>query len=197
VSVAVDIGAALLGIPLLAVLFFHTVRQLRLISQIQDQMTEIDVFQLDPLMAFSGVTARTGMIVLGIGYLLAAPEPAPFDWAVIAFVAISIVLGIAAFVLPMYGMHGRIAHEKTRLLSLANRDLQAALTEVSSRAQARDLTNADALNQQLSSLITQRDVIAGIPTWPWEPTTVRGFATAVVLPIALWLVFRAFEQLFG
>jgi hypothetical protein len=196
-SVAFDIAAALFGIPLLTVLFFHTVRQLRLVSQIQGQLTEIDIFQLDPLLAFSSVTARSGMIILGIGYLVAAPEPAPVDWAVIAFVAIAILLAVAAFVLPMYGMHQRIAQEKSRLGSLANRDLQVVLAELSSRAQTRDLTDADALNQQLSSLITQRDVIAGIPTWPWEPTTVRGFATAVVLPIALWLVFRAFEQLFG
>jgi hypothetical protein len=196
-SVALDVSAALLGGPLLAVLFYHTVRQLRLVSQIQGQLTEIDIFQLDPLLAFSGVTARTGMIILGMGYLLTAPEPAPFDWAVIGFVAISILLGIAAFVLPMYGMHQRIAHEKSRLGSLANRDLQVALADLSSRAQARDLTNADALNQQLSSLLTKRDVIAGIPTWPWEPATVRGFATAVLLPIVLWLVFRALEQLFA
>ncbi len=196
-SVAVDIAAALVGIPLVAVLFFHTVRQLRLVTQIHGQLTAIDVFQLDPLLAFSGVTARTGLIILGIGYLVAAPEPSPIDWATIAFVAISILLGTAAFVLPMYGMHQRIAQEKTRLKSLANRDLQVAMDQLSSRAQARDLTDADALNQQLSSLVTQRDVIAGIPTWPWEPATVRGFATAVVLPIALWLVFRALEQVFG
>jgi hypothetical protein len=31
-------------------------------------------------------------------------------------------------------------------------------------------------------------------TWPWAPETLRGFVTALVLPIALWLVYRFLDQ---
>jgi hypothetical protein len=195
---AVDTATALVGFPLLAVLLFHTVRQLRLISRIQGRMARIDVFQLDPLLAFSRVTARNGLIILGLGYLSAATEPSTFTFenpTLIAFVAISILTAVAAFVLPMYGMHRRIADEKARLVAEANRDLQASLAEVSRRARSGDLTDADALNKQLSSLVIQRDVITRIPSWPWQPATFRGFATAILLPIALWLVFRALDRL--
>ncbi len=198
VSLAFDIAVAMIGFPLLAVLFFHTVRQLRLISQIQDRLATIDVFQLDPLLAFSSVTARNGLIILGLGYLSAATEPSTFTFenpTLIAFVVISMLIAIAAFVLPMYGMHQRIAEEKSRLAAQASRDLQFVLAEISGRVRTGDHMNADALNKQLSSLVIQRDVIARIPTWPWQPATVRGFSTAVLLPIALWLVFRALDRL--
>lgn len=195
---AFDVGLALIGFPLLAVLLFHTIRQLWLISRIQGRMANIDVFQLDPLLAFSRVTARNGLIILGLGYLSAATEPTTFTFenpTLVAFVAISILTAVAAFVLPIYGMHQRIAEEKARLAAQANRDLQISLAEVSRRARTGDLTDADALNKQLSSLVTQRDVVTRIPSWPWQPATFRGFATAVLLPIALWLVFRALDRL--
>lgn len=196
VVLAFDVALACVGFPLLAVLFFHTIRQLRLISQLQ-AMATIDAFQLEPLLAFSGVTARNGMIILGLGYMSAATEPTTFTFenpTLIAFVVISILIAVAAFVLPIYGMHGRIAEEKGRLAAQASRDLQVSLAEISRRARNRDLTDADALNKQLSSLVLQRDVIARIPSWPWQPATLRGFATAVVLPIVLWIVFRALDR---
>jgi hypothetical protein len=196
-SVAVDIATALIGTPMLVVLLFHTVRQLRQISHIQSDLANVDLFQLDPLLAFSGVTARTGVIILGLAYLVAAPEPAPLERpALIAWIAISIMLSIAIFVLPLYGMHQRLAREKARLKAIASSDLQAALAEVTSQARIGERTKTEELNHHLSNLIVQRDVLAGIPTWPWEPTTVRGFSTAVLLPIALWLVFRVFEEFF-
>ena len=189
---------ALIGFPLLAVLFFHTLRQLRLISRIQSQMVWIDVFQLEPLLALSGVTARNGIIIVGLAYVSAATDPSTFaltNPTLLAFVVISILIAIAAFILPLNGIHQRIAEEKERLTVGANRDLQSVLAEISRRARAVDLTDADALNKQLSSLVIQRDVIARIPTWPWEAATLRAFVTAVLLPIALWFVFRALDRL--
>lgn len=196
--IAVDIAIALIGFPLLAVLFFHTVRQLGLISRIQAQLVSVDAFQLEPLRAFSVVTARNGIVILALGYLSVATDPATFTLAnptLFLFVVVSILVAIAAFMLPMYGMHERIAEEKKRLAAEANRDLQMVLAEVSRRARNGDLTDADAINKQLSSLVIQRDVIARIPTWPWQPATLRGFVTAVLLPIVLGLALRALDRL--
>jgi hypothetical protein len=184
----------------LAVLLFHTVRQLRTISQIQRQIPRIDIFQLDPLHAFSGVTARNGLILLGLAYVGAATDPTTFvldNPALIVFLVLSILVAIAAFVLPLHGMHQRILSEKELLTAEANHDLQLVLTEIGRRARAGDLRDADALNKQLDSLVTRRDVIARVPTWPWDPTTLRGFVTAVLLPIVLWLVYRLLERLIG
>jgi hypothetical protein len=58
----------------------------------------------------------------------------------------------------------------------------------------RDLSDADALNKQLSSLLAEREVIISAPTWPWAPQTLRGFSAAIVIPIGLWLIYRFLER---
>jgi hypothetical protein len=30
--------------------------------------------------------------------------------------------------------------------------------------------------------------LARVPTWPWPPSTLRGFVIALVIPILIWLV---------
>jgi hypothetical protein len=56
------------------------------------------------------------------------------------------------------------------------------------------VANADALNKTLMSLLAERDVLVRSATWPWTPEVGRAFATALVLPIILWLVYRILDQ---
>jgi hypothetical protein len=42
--------------------------------------------------------------------------------------------------------------------------------------------------------VVERDLIDGISTWPWEPGTLRGFASTLLLPIFVWLVTRLLER---
>jgi hypothetical protein len=50
------------------------------------------------------------------------------------------------------------------------------------------MTRADGLNKTLASLQLQREILAKLPTWPWSTGTVRGLATAILLPMTLFLV---------
>ena len=59
-----------------------------------------------------------------------------------------------------------------------------------------DLGRADALNKTLSSVLQQRDVLARLPTWPWSTTTLRAFVSAILLPLALFVVQRVLGQVF-
>jgi hypothetical protein len=59
---------------------------------------------------------------------------------------------------------------------------------------ADDLARMDGLNKALASLVVERDLLARLPTWPWQPGTLGAFATAIVLPVALFLVTRALER---
>lgn len=62
---------------------------------------------------------------------------------------------------------------------------------------AVDLARGDALNKTLGSLLQQREVLAKLPTWPWSTGTIRGFGSALFLPILLFLVQRYLGQLLG
>jgi hypothetical protein len=191
-----ELVVSLIAFPALAVFVFHTIRQLRIISRIHARAAAVNVFHLDPLYAFSSVTARTGAIALLLAYVSAATDPATFsNPTLLAFVGLAVLVGLACFVLPLEGIHRRIATAKVRLASEANANLQIALGELNRSVRESELDLADPLHKQLSSLVIERDIIARIPTWPWQPTTFRGFATAVVLPIALWLVYRILDRL--
>jgi hypothetical protein len=51
------------------------------------------------------------------------------------------------------------------------------------------------INDATESLVRERDVLDKISTWPWEPETVRAVATALLLPVVLWVITRVLERL--
>jgi hypothetical protein len=57
------------------------------------------------------------------------------------------------------------------------------------------MSTADALNKTLASLVVERELLAKIPTWPWQPGALTGFLTALLLPIILWLIQRILERM--
>jgi hypothetical protein len=183
------------SIPLGAVFVYHTIRQLRAIARIHGLAKNVNVFQLSPLHAFSGLTVRTAAFILLVSYVSTVTDPTTFTNPTLYLGTAAMVgLAIACFVVPLNGMHERIAVEKNRLQAEVDRRLEAAIAELNRRAAAGDLSDADPANKQLSSLIAARDQVRAIPTWPWDPGTPRALATAVALPIVLWLVFRGLER---
>jgi hypothetical protein len=178
-----------------ALLVYHTIRQLRLIGRLPGYVERIDLLDAGPLHAFSGVTALTGVFFVAAAYFSVLTDPTTLtNPAVAAVNAFALVLGVACFVLPLYGMQRRIAAEKARRLSATSQRLDAALRDLARRNDGGDLSDADAVNKNIASLLAERDLIARTPTWPWSSDTLRGFSTALILPIALWLIFRVLER---
>ena len=180
------------------VLVYHTIRQLRLIGRLPASVGHIDLLDAGPLHAFATVTALTGGLFVAAAYFSAVTDPTTFtNPAVAAVNGFVLVLAVACFVLPLSGMQRRIAAEKARRLSAVSHRLDAALGDLARRNDERDLSDADAVHANLTSLIAERELIAHTSTWPWSTGTLRGFSTAVLLPVALWLVFRVLEQVLG
>lgn len=57
------------------------------------------------------------------------------------------------------------------------------------------MRSSASFNKLLGSLIAEREMLARLPTWPWQAGTVGAFVTALLLPIVLFLVTRALERL--
>jgi hypothetical protein len=183
---------------IILVTLYHTLRQLRLVGRIHAQARRIDLYQPAPLYAFSKLTARTGMgiFLLLVPSFVFIPGSVTFlDYLVMAgwFTGL-LAISSAAFVLPLQGMHGRIAAEKQRLEAEVGRRLTSATATLHRAVDEGDLSTADALNKTLSSLIAERDLVHKLPTWPWQPGTVGAFVTAILLPIGLWLATRLLER---
>ena len=195
-------GIAIFTFAVTAALVYQTIHQLTMVSRIQAAATRINLFQPDPLYAFSGLTARTAM-----GYLLLADTAVlvmlefmreeAIDPMALGIMVFMMLLAAVTFVLPLLGMHRRMIEEKARLESEANRRLEAAIAELHRRLDADDLTGMTELYRAITSLEIERDVLAKIPTWPWQPGTLRVALSPLLLPVAVWLIQRLLERFAG
>ena len=171
------------------------IRQLRLIIALHRQASYIDIFQLTPLHAFARFTARVGMTVILFvafnGLLRATGEDGAPLWAV----TIMTVLAVCVFVIPLLGMRNRLQDEKERRLSEANEAIKVIIARVHDQVSADTYDKIPGLNASMTALVAERDLIQEISTWPWDPSTLKGFATTLLLPIFLWLVTRLLERL--
>ena len=180
-------------IGLLAVLIYHTIHQLRLVSRIHALASGIDLFEPAPLHALSNLTARTGIglvLLIAYGFFI---DPT-IDVTAVVLTGLLLVVGAAAFVLPLRGMHQRIVVEKEGLQLQADRRFKATLADLHRSVDERDLSVADGLNKTLASLQLEREALARIPTWPWQAATLRAFLSALLAPIVIWLIIRALER---
>ncbi len=186
---------------LMLVLLLQLTRQMWHIRRTMARSAVVDVFRPGPLHAFSRLTSRTGVILLALtgSSLLVLPasflteEAFVITW--LPYLVVPPLIATAAFVVPLYGMHGRLIAEKERQQGQTEERLQGLFDEINRDVDARDLASADALNKSLMSLLQQRDVLAKLPTWPWSTATLRGFVTAIFLPLALFLIQRVLSQL--
>jgi hypothetical protein len=184
----------------LLIIIVQLFRQLRMVTSIVAAAPRVDVFQPGPLYAFSKLTSRTAIAVvllIGTSSLVAAPPvESTSAWLLWAPWIIGLpAFAIAAFVLPLRGMHLRLVAQKERLAGDAEARLQRLLGGINDDVDAGDLTRADAYQKTLTTLIQQRDIIAKLPTWPWSPGTLRAIVTTVALPLLIFLSQRFLTQL--
>jgi hypothetical protein len=182
-----------------ALVIFHSVRQLRAVGRLHAAATFIDLFESGAIIAFSRLTSATAIALLIVPVLILASgrfegvtDTSGFDIA--QHVAI-ILLAVATFVIPLLGMHDRMAREKARLSHEVHDRLKATLARLHDGVDQDDLTAADQRHQTLASLLAERDLVAKLPTWPWSPGIVGGFVSAVLLPIALLLMTEVLQRM--
>jgi hypothetical protein len=193
--VAVDSVIYVITFGLVAVLVYHTIRQLRMVSRIHASAKNVNLFQLTPLYAFSGLTARTGIGLLLLNTFSILTDPTTFvNPALIGLTIFTSLSALACFFLPLKGMHDRITFEKKRLLAEANARLETTIREVYRRADNLNLAQVDQLDHLMASLVTTREVLSKISTWPWETRTLTGFLTAFLLPLIVGLLAKLLER---
>ena len=170
----------------------HGVRQLRLVSRLHDLADRIDPFHPEPLHAFSRLTSQTGMalvLLIALGVAL-NPDALRSEGSVLLWIPWVVGFPVAAvviFVMPLLGMHRRLVAVKADLQGVAEDRLKAVLAAIHEDVDALDLRRADGLQKILGSVLQEREILAKLPTWPWSAGTLRGFVTAILLPLALFL----------
>lgn len=186
---------SLLTFAVVAVAITQAIHQLRMVERVHELARGIDLWQGGPVYAFSALTARTGVSFLLVTYFVAVvrPDLVRQSPALEILLIAMVPTAIACFVLPLRGMHQRLTAEKDALLVASTGRLQAALQRLHQRVDEGQLGDADKVNQQLTSLVTERDALGRLSTWPWQASTVMGFGSAA-LPVVVWAVQRVLER---
>lgn len=204
-STLIDLGLFCFNAVVVVIFIYHTLRQLSWVSKIHKTATNINLFHLRPLYSLSGLTARTAGILLLVGYIVeqqanthgaitSDPYALQISWFFTLISTLSFsLLAVAVFFLPLLGLHQLLLREKEHLQGEATSRLQAHIQELHRRIDDNRLEDADAINKHMASLALERDILAKLPTWPWQPGTLNLILTAVFLPILLWFL----QQLLG
>jgi hypothetical protein len=184
--------AVLFGYAMFPVVIYQSVRQLQQVARFHRDATAIDLFDTGPIYAFSRLTGQIGLAFVFVGYYsltvnAAFQEGNPFSLAV---VATTILVGIACFVVPLLGIHERLGAEKEQLVRSVQLRAQALQEELYRRVDAANLAGIKDVTDALGGVSATREHIAKLPTWPWPPQVLRGFITAIVLPVAIFLISR-------
>ena len=111
--------------------------------------------------------------------------------------AASIVVGIATFVVPLWGIHERLVDEKAILA----RDIEDRVgrigTEMYRRIDAGEFDGTKILSEALAGVTPLRERIQRLPTWPWPPQLLRGFVSALLLPLVIYVLTRLVSTSIG
>jgi hypothetical protein len=179
-------------------IYYHTFRQLRLVSRTVGLVDQFDLFRLDPVYAFSVLTSRTGVgwvllvtmtlltVPLGIG---SVPE--------LALLISQIALAMGAFILPLRIVNRRLVLEKRNQMEELNQRVKATLGRLHQQVDENSLQEISVLNEALKGLIAEREILGRIPTWPWRPGLFAGFISIILLPVILFLIQFALERWLG
>ena len=69
--------------------------------------------------------------------------------------------------------------------------------EMYRRIDAGQFDATKVVSDALAGLADLRKRIADIPTWPWRPQVLSGFLSALLLPVAIFLITRALASQLG
>ncbi len=168
---------------------YHTVSQLRQIDRVYTQYARVDLYRIEPLYAFSGVTALTAvsLTVCPYGFLL-VNRSVLGDPSVLGYVLLMTALALAAFLWPLAGVRRLVYLEKTHALEEAARRFRAASDDLHRRVDEEEFAGMADLNMALMSLDIEIKSLQAIPTWPWQPETMRWLLSALLLPLVLWVI---------
>lgn len=184
--------AVLFGYTMFPIVVWQTVRQLRAVERLHRDATSIDLFDTGPIYAFSRLTMQIGLAFVFVGYYsltvnFSFQAGNPISLATIGG---TILVGISCFIVPLWGIHGRLAKEKAALARGVNLRAQAVQEELYRRVDASSLGGIKDVTDALTGINVTREQIHRLPTWPWPPQVLRGFVSAVALPVIVFLLSR-------
>lgn len=160
---------------------------------------KVNLLNLGPLNSYSSLTFNLSLpsILAGlISYFTNFVLPDRPNFLNGSFVlGVNFLLASGSFLIPLWGMHQRLIGEKARMAEENNHRLTELYKKFYKLLDADQHRKAAELKSGISTLLEFRTLISSTSTWPWETETIRGFISALFIPIGIWLMQQVIERL--
>jgi hypothetical protein len=160
---------------------------------------EVDLFRPERIYALSRYGAIASAALPLMFYLLVLVSFPTFIFTPVGVVSQLLVLFtiILLFFIPLSGINRRMRQAKDDLLNNVNEDLRDLNARIHSTAKAGDYAELEKYQAPLSTLRNSREMIKAIPTWPWQPRTLRNLLAPLLFPVLVYLVQVFLDRVMG
>jgi hypothetical protein len=184
---------------LLGVFCYRVIRQLRFAGRIYASTEKVNLYHLKPLYALSRVAAWTSLsvvVIIDLNMLLLTPQLLVTSAFIIVLV-LAMMLSLATFLLPLYGIKRRILAEKNRLMAATGQEIEIAYDRLDEAIRSGDSKKLADVRTILDLVHRKKEFIHSIPVWPWNPGTFTALLSAIILPILLGILSRIMQKVLG
>ena len=173
-------------------MLYQGFRQLGLVVKTYRLVDQINLFHLQPLYAFSGLTMTSSffwVVLLNLNLFSNLEASSSATDVILSWIinAPYILLAFVTFIVPLWGIHRRIQNRKEAAIEENGIQIEKAHQILYRLLNKADYKQTADMEKSLASLYKMREQIEKVPTWPWNPGTLRGFLSAVFLPLGIWL----------
>ena len=152
-------------------------------------LPRIDLFQLEGLAPFQHLGLSLSLLLFGLFAIRFVLTARPGNLGYLATTsAVAMMLGTALLLLPLWGVHQRIAAEKQREL--------AAVRKSIADEWARDRPGPTNVSRELLDLLEYKARVESVPDWPLDVPAVLRFSLYLTIPVLGWVGGAAMERLF-
>jgi hypothetical protein len=189
------------GYTFLPILLYAAARHIRQIRQLYGRVTELNLFDLQPLYGLARVAMTAGAFMVVLANLNFAWElflgtpSMNFETTVLVSI-VALVVTLVVVLIPLWGIHSKIDDEKRSLLADNAAQIKDLHKVLETDLRKKKFANLDSIQKGLDALFTMRTNIKDVPAWPWRPGAFRNFASAILLPLLLVALQRLLLQFF-
>jgi hypothetical protein len=152
------------------------------------RLPRIDLFQIEALAPFQRLGLRLSLVFFGLFAIRFVVGARPGNLGYLAITsAVAMLVGTAFLLLPLWGVHRRIAVEKQRELATVRRSIDGE--------RARDLPGATNVSRKLLDLLEYKERVESVSEWPLDVPAVLRFGLYLTIPVLGWLGGAAMERL--
>jgi hypothetical protein len=185
-----------ISLSVFCVFSYRVIRQLRFASKLYASTEKIDLYFLKPIYSLSRLAVWTSLsvlVIINLNVLLLTPQLLESS-AFISVLVLAMLLSLATFLMPLYGIKRRILAEKNRVMAATGRDIETAYDRLDKAIRSGNSKNLADIKVMLDLLHRKKDFIHSIPVWPWNPGTFTALLTAIILPIVLGILSRLMQK---